>query len=115
MNEFWNALSQQLKPRFHEISMYLVALSFCWLFLFHPELRLGYFMFFSGFKSMSPFFVALGLIVTGGLLLSLVHVFIKRKKLALEKAIMGWSILGISSVTSFFLGLKCSLHDHQPW
>jgi len=106
MNEFWNAFSQQLKPRFHEITMYLIALSFCWLLFFHPELRFGYFMFLTGFQSMSPYFVAVGLIVTGGLLLSLIHVFIKRKKFAFEKAIMGWSILGISSVTSFFAGAE---------
>ena len=30
--------------------MYLIALSFVWLFLFHPELRQGFFMFFSGFE-----------------------------------------------------------------
>ena len=106
MDEFWNTLSQQMKPRFHEISMYLIALSFCWLLLFHPELRQGYYVYFSGFESMSPFFVIQGLVVTGGLLLSLIHVFIKRKKLALEKAIMGWSILGISGVTSFFVGTE---------
>jgi hypothetical protein len=103
MNEFWNNLSQQLKPRFHEITLYLIALAFCWLIYFHPELRLGYFLFLTGFESMSPLFVALGLIVTGGLVLSLIHVFIKRKKLAFEKAIMGWSVLGLSGVTSFFV------------
>ena len=106
MNEFWNTFSEQLKPRFHEITLYLIALAFCWLLYFHPELRFGYYMFFTGFKSMSPFFIALGLIVTGGLLLSLIHVFIKRKKFALEKAIMGWSILGLSGVTSFFVGTE---------
>ena len=106
MNEFWNTFSQQLKPRFHEITLYLIALAFCWLLYFHPELRFGYFVFFTGFESMSPFFIALGLIVTVGLLLSLIHVFIKRKKFALEKAIMGWSILGLSSVTSFFVGTE---------
>jgi hypothetical protein len=106
MREFWDTLSQQMKPRFHEISMYLVALSFCWLFIFHPELRHGFFMLFSGFESMSPFFIILGLIVTGGLLLSLIHAFIKRKKLAFEKAIMGWSVLGISGVTSFLAGVE---------
>jgi hypothetical protein len=36
----------------------------------------------------------------------LIHVFIKRKKLALEKAVMGWSILGVSGVTSFFAGAE---------
>jgi hypothetical protein len=106
MNEFWNAFSQQLKPRFHEITMYLIALSFCWLLFFHPELRFGYFVLLTGFQSMSPYFVAVGLIVTGGLLLSLIHVFIKRKKFALEKTVMGWSILGISSLTSFFAGAE---------
>jgi len=103
-NEFWNTFSQQLKPRFHEISLYLIALAFCWLLYFHPELRFGYFVFFTGFESMSPFFVALGLVVTAGLLLSLIHVFIKRKKFEFEKAVMGWSILGLSGVTSFFVG-----------
>ena len=106
MNEFWNTLSQQLKPRFHEITLYLIALAFCWLLYFHPELRFGYFMFITGFESMSPIFVILGLVVTGGLLLSLIHVFIKRKKFALEKAIMGWSVLGLSGVTSFFVGTE---------
>jgi hypothetical protein len=106
MREFWNSLSQQMKPRFQEITTYLIALSFCWLFLFHPELRRGFYMFFTGFESMSPFFLALGLVVTAGLLLSLIHAFIKRKKLALERAIMGWSVLGISGVTSFFVGVE---------
>jgi hypothetical protein len=106
MDEFWNTLSQQMKPRYHEISIYLIALSFCWLFLFHPEFRQGFFIFFSGFGSMSPFFVALGLIVTAGLFLSLVNVFIKRKKSALEKAIMGWFVLSVSVVASFFVGVE---------
>jgi hypothetical protein len=106
MREFWNSLAQQMKPRFHEISTYLIALSFCWLFIFHPELRQGYYLLFTGFETMSPFFLVLGLIVTAGLLLSLIHAFIRRKKLALEKAIMGWSILGISGVASFLVGTE---------
>jgi hypothetical protein len=106
MREFWNSLAQQMKPRFHEISTYLIALSFCWLFIFHPELRQGYYLLFTGFETMSPFFLVLGLIVTAGLLLSLIHAFTKRKKLAFEKAIMGWSILGISSVASFLVGTE---------
>jgi len=106
MNEFWNALSEQMKPRFHEITLYLIALAFCWLLYFHPELRFGYFMLFTGFESMSPIFVVPGLVVTGGLLLSLIHVFIKRKKLAFEKVIMGWSILGLCSVASFLAGTE---------
>ncbi len=55
---------------------------------------------------MSPFFLALGLIVTGGLLLSLFHAFVRRKKSALEKAVMGWFVLGISGVASFFVGIE---------
>lgn len=106
MREFWKSLAQQLKPRFHEITTYLIALSFCWLFVFHPELRQGYYLLFTGFETMSPFFLAVGLIVTAGLLLSLIHAFVKRKKLALERAIMGWSILGISSVASFLVGTE---------
>jgi hypothetical protein len=106
MDIFWNTLSQEIKPRFHELSIYLIAFSFCWLFLFHPELRDGYFMFFGGFGSMSPLFLALGLIVTGGLLLSLVQVFIRRKKTTFEKTVMGWFVLAISGVASFFVGAE---------
>jgi len=104
MNEYWNTFSQQLRPRFHEITLYLIALAFCWLLFFHPELRFGYFLFITGFESLSPLFIGLGLIVTGGLLLSLIHVFIKRKKFALEKAIMGWSVLALCGMTSFVVG-----------
>ncbi|NTW07942.1 MAG: hypothetical protein HGA28_00040 [Anaerolineaceae bacterium] len=104
MREFRQLLAQQMRPRFHEITAYLIALSFCWLFVFHPELRLNYYLFLTGFESMSPFFLAFGLIVTAGLLLSLIHGFIKRKKLALEKAIIGWAILVICSIASFLVG-----------
>jgi hypothetical protein len=106
MREYWNSLSQQMKPKFHEISAYLIAFAFCWLFVSHPEVRQGFLIFFSGFESLSPFFIALGLIFTGGLLLSLVHAFIKRKKSMPEKALIGWFVTGTSSVTSFFVGAE---------
>lgn len=106
MWEYFEILSQQLKPRFSEVTVYLIALSFCWLFIFHPELRFGYYMFFTGFESLSPLFLFLGLVVTAGLLLSLIHVFMERKKLAIEKTVMGWAILGVSSVASFLTGVE---------
>ena len=106
MDEYWKALSQEMKPRFQEISLYLIGLSFCWLILFHPEFREGFFMFFSGFGSMSPFFVALGLIETGGLALCIAHVFINREKSVIEKGLMGWFVFGVSGVTSFFVGAE---------
>jgi hypothetical protein len=104
MRDFWNAFSQQMKPRLHEISAYLIAFSFCWLLAFHPEFRWGFFMFFTGFGSLSPVFITLGLFITGGLLLSLAHVFINRKKSAIEKFLIGWFVLGTSSLVSFVLG-----------
>jgi hypothetical protein len=109
MREYWSIFSQQFKPRLHEISAYLIALSFCWLLIFHPEFRHGFYMFFSGFGSMSPFFIALGLIVTGGLLLSLIHVFTRRKKSATEKFLIGWFVLGTCSVVSFVLASEMLL------
>ena len=106
MRELWNSLSQEMKPRFHEISTYLIACSFCWLLIFHPEFRNGVYMFFTGLGSMSPVFIVLGLIIAGGLLLSLIHPFIKRKKSPLEKAIMAWSVLAINVGVSFFVGVE---------
>jgi hypothetical protein len=104
VKEFWKLFFQQLKPKFHEISLYLIALSFCILMVLRADLRQGFFLFFSGFYSFSPYFLGLGLVISAGLVLSLVHVFIKRKKFALEKTIMGWSILALSGVASFFVG-----------
>ena len=109
MHDYWNSFSQQMKPRVHEISAYLIALSFCWLLAFHREFRQGFLMFVTGFYSMSPFFVALGLIMIGGLCLSIFHVFTKRKKSVIEKFLMGWFIFGTSSIVSFALGSEMLL------
>ena len=106
MREYWNDLSQQLKPKIHELSAYLIALTCCWLFLSHDKLRQALFIIFSGFGSMSPIFIGLGLAVILGLLLSLVHVFIQRKKSEFEKFFMGGVILGASGVASLAVGIE---------
>ena len=106
MREYWNNLSQQLKPKIHELSAYLIALTCCWLFLSHDKLRQTLFIIFGGFGSMSPFFIGLGLVATLGLLLSLIHAFIRRKKSATEKYLMGWFIMGASGVSTFVIGLE---------
>jgi len=106
MHEYWNNLSQQLKPRIHEVTAYSISFSCCWLFLTHAKLRQTLFIIFGGFGSMSPFFVGLGLVATLGLLLSLVHAFIHRKKSSPEKILMGWFIMGASGVASFAVGLE---------
>lgn len=106
IREFWDILSRQMKPRFHEISAYLIAFSLYWLFVFHSEIRQSFFIIFSGFGTMSPFFIILGLIVIAGLLISLFHGFTHRKKSPFEKAIMGWFVMGTSGVASFFVGTE---------
>ena len=95
-----------MKPKIHELSAYLIALSCCWLFFTHAKLRQTLLIIFGGFGTMSPFFIGLGLVATLGLLLSLVHAFIKRKKSATEKFLMGWFIMGASGVTTFAIGLE---------
>ena len=105
MNEFWDSLSQQLKPKLHEITAYLIAFSCCWLFISHAKLRQMLFIIFSGFESNSPFFITIGLVATAGLLLSLAHAFIQRKKSQPEKILMGWFVMGICGMSSFVLGL----------
>ncbi len=103
MREFWDAFSQQMTPRFHEISAYSIAFSCCWLLASHADLREGALIFVG---SLGIVFTAVGLVVTAGLVLSLVHVFTKSKKSAVEKAVMGWFILGVSGVASFFVGAQ---------
>ena len=112
MPAFWNSFSQQMKPRFHELSACLIAFSCSWLFVSHSEFRHGTLMFFSGLGSGSPFSIALGLVVAVGLVLSLVHAFIKRKKSVLERALMGWFVTGTSGVACFFAGVEM-LHSRS--
>jgi hypothetical protein len=102
--EFWNSFKIQTKPKFDEVSAYLIAFAFCWLFIFHPELRRGLYIFFTGFENFSLAFMAFGLLLAAGLFLSLFHVFFNRKKSAPEKFMMGWFLMGTSIVASFFLG-----------
>jgi hypothetical protein len=106
MRELLNILSQQMKPRFHEISAYLIALTCCWLFLSQAKLRQALLIIFSGFGTMSPYFIILGLVVLLGLALSLGHAFIRRKKSAFEKYLMGWFVMGVSGMASFAVGLE---------
>ena len=95
-----------MKPKIHELSAYLIALSCCWLLVTHAKLRQTLLIIFGGFGSMSPFFIGLGLVATLGLLLSLVNAFIQRKKSASEKFLMGWFIMGASGAASFVVGLE---------
>ena len=106
MRELMNFLPQSMKPRFHEISAYLIALTCCWLFVFHAKLRETLLIIFGGFGTFSPYFIVLGLIVLWGLLLSLAHALLRRKKSASEKYFMGWFIMGTSGIASFGLGVE---------
>lgn len=60
----------------------------------------------SGFGSFSPLFITLGLIVIGGLLLSLIHPFLQRKKSQFEKVLMVRFVMGLSGVVSFLVGVE---------
>jgi len=115
MREYWNNLSQNIKPFFHELSAYLIALAFCWLFFTHIELRQGLFIFFSGFESWSPFFIFLGLVLAGGLLLSLLHVFIRRKRSSLEKVLIGCFLLTACAAASFFMASELLVSRSPLW
>ncbi len=111
--EFWTSFKDQMKPKFDEVSAYLIASSFCWLFFFHSELRRGLYNFFSGFEYFSPAFIAFGFLLAAGLFLSLFHVFFKRKKSAPEKFLMGWFLMCTSIMASFFLGSE--MLSTQTW
>lgn len=106
MREYWDNLSRQLKPSIHEVSAYSIAFTCCWLLVTHAKLRQTLLIIFSGFGSMSPFFIGLGLVATLGLLLSLIHAFIPVRKSDPEKFLMGWFIMGASGVASFVIGLE---------
>jgi hypothetical protein len=109
MHEYLNNIREQMKPKYHELTAYLTALTCAVLFVMHSEFRQVYFEIISGAGAdnrASFSFMALGLLATIGFFLSFIHVFIKRKKSVFEKACMGIFIMGANGMAGIMAGIE---------
>jgi len=104
MREYWNTLREQLKPKYHELTAYLMAVTCTLLFIFQPEFRKMYFKFLSATEF--PTLWGLTILATLGLLLSFIQVFLRRKKSWFEKMCMGVFILGVNGFAGIAAGLE---------
>jgi len=111
MREYVKNIRKQLKPKYHELTAYLTALTCAALFLFRSEFRavyVDYFKIQSGPEDVraSIAFFVLGSIVTIGFFLSFIHVFIKDKKSWFDKTCIGTFILGTNGLAGIVAGLE---------
>jgi hypothetical protein len=108
MRDYWNNIVEQLRPKYDEITAYLTALTCVVLFAVYPEFRQTYFEFLlgAGAWKASIAFTALALIATIGLVLSFVHVFIKREKTWFDKGCIGAFIMGTNGFAGILAGVE---------
>jgi hypothetical protein len=95
-------------PKFNELILYLNALICFILFFVHPEFRSIYFDILSGGKAGKAGlgFIAIGILATLGLFLSVYHVLAKRKKTDFEKLCMGVFILCVNGLAGIISGIE---------
>lgn len=97
-----------MKPKYHELTAYLTALTCAFMFIIHPEFRQIYFELLNGADAgrAMPGIMFLTLIATLGFFFSLGEVFLKRKKRELEKISMGAFFLGANAFAGIAAGIE---------
>ena len=94
-----------LFPTFSELSLFMMSLSFILVFFFNEPVRSGLFKLMEE-PGDKPTMVIVLVFFGAGLILSLYHVFAKRKKTKIEKHAM----LGFAVVSNAICGILASLH-----
>lgn len=108
MRDFLNDVREQMKPKYHELTAYLTALTCILMFITHSEFRQIYFELLDGRGAdrAIPGIMFLTLIATVGFLFSLYHVFEKGKKEWYEKIAMGVFFLGANAFAGIAAGIE---------
>jgi hypothetical protein len=94
-----------LFPTFSELSLFTMSLSFVLVFFFNEPVRSGLFKLMEE-PGDKPTMIIVFVFFGAGLVLSLYHVFAKRKKTKIEKHAM----LGFAVVSNAICGILASLH-----
>lgn len=107
-----------MRPRYNELTTYIIALACFAIFVSHSEFRSLYGEILSGggdAGQASISFFALGLIALFGFFLSIVHVFIKRKKSNFEKICMGVFAAGANGLAGIVAGIEMLPAQRSIW
>ncbi len=108
MRDFLSDVREQMKPKYHELTAYLTALTCALMFLTHAEFRQIYFELLNG-KDVDraiPGMLFLALIATLGFIFSLGHVFVKWQISKVEKVFMGVFILCANAFAGIAAGIE---------
>jgi hypothetical protein len=108
MPESLNRILEWLKPKYNELTTYIIALTCFVLFIFHPEFRqiYGEILLGSDAGKASLSLIALGFIGLFGFILSFVHVFVERPKSYIEKMCMGAFAMGANGLAGIAAGIE---------
>ena len=106
-----NRLLDQIKPRYSELTTYQAAVSFILLIIFYPEIMSGLYTLIkkdleNSSSSLPLLVVAFSLIMLGGLILSIWHVFVNWEKSKAEKFLMGAFAIFISGLAGLLATLE---------
>jgi hypothetical protein len=108
MSEYINNVVDKLRPQYNELTTFLTALSCLFLAITQLDFRLFYLKLFAEDISIKrdELFICFGLIASAGFVLSLYHVFTKRKKNFIEVTAMCIFIMGANGLSGIFAGIE---------
>jgi len=114
-----NRQLEKIKPRHSELTTYQAAVAFILSILFYPEILSGFSALIrtdlENNSTASPLLAVLfSLIMIGGIILSIWHVFVTWEKSKLEKFLMGAFAVFISGFTGLLATLEYLPHKWSP-
>jgi hypothetical protein len=107
MRDYLSRVLEMMKPKFNELIAYLTALT-CTLLLFvHQGFSEFYFQTFNTSPTKAGlWFLIMSFAVFAGFILSIIHVFIKREKLMLEKTLMALFVMAANGFAGIAAGIE---------
>jgi hypothetical protein len=111
LQKFMKFIHDWFKPKYNELTTFLMALTCILLFMTHPDFRDIYSKIIFGTSLWGDdnawfVFVLLGLISLAGLVLSLISVFTKRQKSSYEKTCIGIFMLVTNAMAGIVSGIE---------
>lgn len=103
-----------LIPRYDDLTLFALALSFVLLWLINPDVQQDLVGLFTSKVSrdlVMVFLVVIALAASAGMVLSLVNVFLRREKSAPEKYAMLAFAVAVTAGTGFYAGARLWMHS----
>ena len=96
-----------IKPKFNELTTYLTSVVCILILILYPEVIEAYLYDLAHAQGkMGGWFLTIPFLAAAGILLSVAHVFVKYKKSAIEKQLMGAFVMGAQGVAGIAAGVE---------